>query len=183
MLNKNYIIQSTLDQVLNTVNKYGSIQLHSFFDEKFYSNILIKISKIKLKKFYNPSLFSYKSVDFNDSEIINIFNNFVIDLFGKKLILKSAKLFCFEYCDYFLLNDKINEIKGLKVILELTDKWNNLSNGYNSFVQENQEVLRVNSVRNSVTILKTSKDMKSFFKYINHLALKDKRMFLEFFYV
>ncbi|MBI2148484.1 hypothetical protein HYU23_02295 [Candidatus Woesearchaeota archaeon] len=183
MINKTYFDKSAIEDILFTINKYGSIQLHSFFNEEFYSNILIKISKIKLKKFYNPCLFFYRAIDFSDSEITSMFNNFVRILFGRKLILKSAKLFCFSHKDYSLLNDKINEIDGLKVIVELTDKWNNLSNGYNSFVQRNQEVLRVNSVRNSVTILRTSKNMKSFVKYVNHLALNDKRIFLEFVYV
>ncbi|MBS3152787.1 hypothetical protein J4230_05250 [Candidatus Woesearchaeota archaeon] len=97
--------------------------------------------------------------------------------------LKSSRLFCFCHGNYGLLNDSLKENCNVKVIVEFTKTWNYDANGYSSFVQNGEEILRINPVRNAVTIIKVNKNTKSFVKYINHLAGKNKRYFVELDYI
>ncbi len=104
-------------------------------------------------------------------------------LLSKKLKLVSSKAFCFKHGDYTLLSDKSKSDKGLIVVYELTEFWDDIAGGFHSFISDKEELLRLSPVFNSLTIILNNKSMKSFIKYVNHYSKNNKRIFIEFRYV
>lgn len=175
MINKVYIKEQTIEKIKKVLKKEGCIQLQNFFREKYYKVLYNK--NIKLKKVYIPNLCSYSFSEFKDKKFLKQISNFLSNFY--RLKLKGSKILYFKHEDYTLLNDKTNEEEGITIIIELTNNWNNEYGGYTLFTKNNKEVLRINPIKNSLTIIKTNKEMKSFVKYVNHKAKNNKRIFVE----
>ncbi|HLC58639.1 MAG TPA: hypothetical protein VJI68_02155 [Candidatus Nanoarchaeia archaeon] len=167
MINKIYNNKDTINQIKLVLEKEGNIQLQNFLID------LPKI-KVKLKEVYIPQLHKYR---FNNFKINKEIKEFIEKIINKKLI--SSKVYEFKHTDYTLINDNIKEKEGYKIILDLTKNWNEEANGYTSFIKNNEEVFRINPAYNSLTIIKTNKNMKSFVKYVNNKAKDNKRFFIE----
>ena len=165
MINKTYKNKQVQEKIIEIIIKEGSIQLQDFLTKK------LKIPK--LKKEYIPQLYSYKTNKYKLSKEIK---GFLETITNKKV--KSTKIFQFKHKDYTIINDKLKEKEGYKIILELTEKWNQESGGYTSIIENNKETLRINPIYNSLTIIKTNEKTKSFIKYINNKA-NNKRKFIE----
>ncbi|QQG38961.1 MAG: hypothetical protein HYS32_00660 [Candidatus Woesearchaeota archaeon] len=181
MINKVY--SKNLNKVKQHFEKEGSVQLQNFFDDNYFNELIDKIKKVELNKIFDSLNYSYSSAGFNDKELINGISGFLSKLLGKKVNFNFSKIFCFKHKDYTLLNDEISEEKGFKVILELTENWSDEFGGYISFVKDEEEVFRVDTIDNSFTLIKTNDKMKSFVKYINNKAGNNLRLFLELFFV
>lgn len=180
MINPVYFEEDSINKIKEIFDRDGSIQLQNFFDREYLNKLINKIKNVKLKIEYDPMLHSYNYSEFEDKELINELNKILSKINIKlSLSLSSSRLFCFGHRDYSLLSDKINEEEGIKIIIELTKDWNHEANGYTSFVMDNKELVRINSIGNSVSIIKTDNNIKSFVKYINHYALNKKRYFIE----
>ena len=174
MINKEYTKKTVIAKIKKEFDKEGSIQLQDFMK--------IDISGIKFVRSYGPSLHSYSFSEFNDKEVIEAISNFLVGIINEKISFRSAKIFIFKRGDYTLMNDNMNESNGIKVIFELTHKWNNEANGYTSFIKDNSEILRILPMKESLTIIKTDNKMKSFVKYVNYKAGINRRCFIEFIY-
>lgn len=168
-----------IDEVRKVFDKKTFVQFHGFLDNKDYNKIFSDINKVKSIKKYDPMLFSYNLIIYNNKDLVKEVNNFVYNLLRKNLKLISFKTFCLERGDYVILNDKINEKKGIKLIIELTKNWNEQNCGYISFVKNNSELVKIKTLGNCATIIKTDENMRSFIKYINH-NVKNKKIFMEF---
>ena len=171
MINKIYNNNQTVEKIREILDPGKSIQLQNILELESFKKL--KLEKVKLKKEYKPELHSYCSKEYSNKEL----NEFLIKLLNKDI--KSSELFIFRHRDYTLLNDNLNEKEGFKAILELTENWNNEANGYTSFIKDNKEIFRIIPITNSLTIIKTDKQMKSFIKYINNKAKNNNRHFLE----
>ncbi len=157
-INNIYNNKGVQKQIKNILEKEGSIQLQDFLKE------LPKL-KINFKKEYKPQSHSYKISNYNLSKEIKLF---IENITGKKI--SSSNIFEFKHKDYTLLNDKNSEKKVYKIILELTENWKEEFGGFTSFIKYNKELFRINPIYNSLAIVKTNKEMKSFVKYINNKA-------------
>lgn len=179
MLNQQYKDKEVLIPIQEVLNETGSIQLQGILDSKPYLELLNKMSKFNLKKEYSPESHSYHSSKFTDKDVINLISKFISELFTRKPELKSATLYKFKHRDYTLLQDDISEKKGVTVILELTKEWDLQADGYTTFFEDNAEISRINPIPNSLAIILTNKNMKSFIKYINHYSKTNERIFIE----
>ncbi len=173
MINKIYFNKQTRIKIKEILELESSIQLQEFLENASYKILLENIKKLELEKNYKPELYSNSSIKYNIKDL----NNFLEELMGKRV--RSSRLFCFKHKDYTIINDNINEEEGFTIILELTEKWNKKYGGYTSFVKNNEEIFRLNPKKNSLTIIKTNIEMKSFVKYINNKAKNKKRYFLK----
>jgi len=182
MINKVYAQKISLEQIKKVLDNKNSIQLQCFFEEEYFNKLKDRINKIILKKEFIPQLYSYSSADFKDKDIISTINNLISYLFNKSSKLSSSRIFSFQHRDYTLLSDSIRQDDGVKVIIELTDNWNDEANGYTSFVKDKKEVARINVINNSVSIIRTNNDMRSFVKYVNYKSKDKKRIFIELTY-
>ena len=179
MINKDYLKYDALGSITDVLNKIGSVQLRSFMDEKSFKKIVKEASKIRMKRLYFPLKESYLFAKFNNGGLLKELEAFFSLLVGKRLKVKSSYLISFKHKDYFLLNDIKKESNGFKAIFELTERWDDKSGGYACFLKNGKEFVRIFPIKNSLTIVKTSKDMQSFVKYVNHNAGKRKRIFVE----
>ncbi|MBS3167581.1 hypothetical protein J4216_00450 [Candidatus Woesearchaeota archaeon] len=167
MINNIYKDKKIIEQIKEILKKQGSIQLKEFLKEP------PKINS-KLKEEYVPQSHSYKFTDYEmNKEIIK----FVEIITNKKL--RSSKLFELKHKDYKLLSDKQKEREGYKIIIELTKSWKEEFGGFTSIIENNQENLRIIPEENTLSIIRTNKEQKSFIKYINNKAKNQKRIFIE----
>lgn len=171
MINKEYSKKTVIDKIQKTFDKEGSIQLFDFIE--------LEIPAVNLVKSYIPYKYCFRSAEFSDKNVIEAIKEFLGKLVGKELILQSSIIFNFKIKDYTLMSDEVTEDKGIKAIFEFTNNWKEEFGGYTSFVKNNKEVFRINPVKNSLTIIKTGKTMRSFVKYINHKAENNRRVFIE----
>jgi len=82
-----------------------------------------------------------------------------------------------KHKDYTLLNDGCPEISGFWINFFFNNLWREEYGWYFSFVSENEEILRILPIENSVTIVYIDKNVDGFIKYINVNSGK-KRIYL-----
>jgi len=148
------------------------VQLNEFGED---SQKLVKITR-RLKKEYNPLRYSFESAKVKENEIREILESVNKIKKGK---LVSMKLYQFGQGDYTILNDNQYEEEGMTVIIELTPSWKKESGGFSSWIKEGEEVYRLYPIPDSLTLVKTTKTMKSFVKYVNKNAAQMKRIYIE----
>ena len=165
MINGFYLKKEVQASVLDVLEKEGSVQLFNFLDG-------LEVSS-NLKKEYDPLSHKYSVVDFSEKAFLDFFSS----LFGEGFSLVSSKVFSFSHGDYSLLEDDVFEEEGYCLIFDFCD-FDELFGGYHSFVKDSEEVVRLLPKKYCLSIVKTSKDMQSFVKYVNHFAGEKKRMFL-----
>lgn len=180
MINNTYLNDEALEQIKTVLNKEGVITLYGFLANDYYSKLLTKLKQFKFQNNYDPPRFSYKSFKLEDNKLKPSLSLFIAKILNLNLQIDSDIIFCFEHRDYTLMNDSSSEIDGIKIILELTPNWDESSGGYTSFIKNKEEVFRLYPIKNSLTIIKTKNEFKSFVKYVNHFSGKNKRYFLEF---
>lgn len=173
MINKVYFNKDSLNKIKQIINSEGSIQLYDFLEENAFNKLFSDLKKTKFKKYFIPKLGSYSYSNFNSK----IFSEFLTNLLRVKI--KNCIIYSFKHRDYTLMSDSKFENNGFKVVFEITDNWNQEAGGYHSFIKNSEEVFRLNFIRNSLTIIKTDNKMKSFVKYVNNKAGKNKRYFVE----
>jgi len=179
MINKYYLNTKLKSEIAKVLTNDFSVQLYNFIDEKC-SKLLKK--KLKFKKVYAPNSFSYNISNFDNKGLLVELTNFLESIINKKIKMKSAHVYCFSAGDYILINNDSKEVNGIKVILELNNYWDSNHGGFTSFISNNKEILRINPVCRSLSIILTKKSMSSFIKYINHHSGNNKRYFLEIIY-
>lgn|SRR3989338_554266 len=84
------------------------------------------------------------------------------------------KVLRFNHQDYIVRNDKTSFKKGVYAIYQLQE-WDDSYGGYVVFVDEDGNHIRVQSRKNTLTIIKNP--ISFYVKYVNHLA-RGKREFL-----
>ncbi len=176
MINKMYNESSVREDIKLTLKQQGAITLIDFLDEETIKELREKV--FPWKKQYNPLRYSFKEGDFKVSEITEEVIEFIEELIKKKVKVGSVKVCLFENKDYTLLTDNSFEEEGFTLILELNEYWRKDWGGFTSFIKENEEIQRMYPIPNSLSVIQTSKAMKSFVKYINHHATS-KRIFIE----
>lgn len=177
-LNKTYLEKKAQENIRKLFNQEGSIQLRAFFGHQSYLRLLDTIKRKKFKRFYKSNLYAYHAVSIHEKESADLLAYFFYSLFKKKPTLVSARAYSFQHGDYTLLHDATAETPGILFLIELTPHWESTYGGYHSFIQKNKELLRIYPVGNTLTLIRTQKDTRSFIKYINHTARPHKRSFI-----
>ena len=143
----------------------GNLRLPSFLSSKGLEHF----KHLKFKRVYIPGKSSFsiaKAPAIKEADFI------LKKLTGRKFIFSVLK---FEHGDYTVLYDDLKLSKGVAVVLDLVnfdESWG----GFTSFMKDAEELFRVVSKQNTLTIINQS-GLRSFTKYVNHHA-RHPRIFL-----
>ncbi|MEK6839336.1 MAG: hypothetical protein AABX72_00170 [Nanoarchaeota archaeon] len=179
MITKEYMDPQIVEDLKQVFQKEGSVQLRNFLDKTWYTKMLDRVKRLRYEHVCEPLYHSYHSTIFSDKRFLLPLHTFACTLMGVSFQPREAYAFSFHHKDYTLLHDEMQEEDGTLVIFDLTPWWNQEAGGFISFIQDNQEALRVLSAQNTFTMIRTTPEMKRFIKYVNVLADKNKRYFLE----
>lgn len=146
-----------------------SIQLQEVFKEKKYEDVQEQLEMTTFDDEYAPDTHSYSIAElpeeleeFVTSPEFTAFLTFITEKNGNV----QWEIQAFRTGDYTLLGDE-EEGSYLDCLFCCTDDWKQEYGGFISYVQENQEVLRVVPKRNSLTVVHLQKGIKGFIKYVN----------------
>ena len=162
-------------------NEMPSIQLQDFLGDKF------KLIQKELVNSVFNEVFEIGKCSYTEHLAHNrILNEFVewletcfldyIKFIDKDISKIEIKFLSFGHRNYTLMSDE-KTTPGYLVQLDFTQLWEDSYGGFTSFVKNNEEVLRINPMQNSLTVVKIDEDTKYFTKYVNHKA-GDKRRFI-----
>ncbi len=179
MITKEYLHSDVVADLQQVFRREGSLQLHHFLQKEWYVKLLGRVKRLRYEHVYDPLYHSYYTTLFSDKRFLTPLHNFVCNLLGSSFQLREAYAFSFHHKDYTLLHDELQGEDGILVMLDLTSWWNQEAGGFTSFIQQNQELLRVLPAQNTFTMIRTSPEMKRFVKYVNVMADKQRRYFLE----
>ncbi len=170
MINKKYL--DNIEQIRKVFYANKEIQLSDFLGKKSYEEFKKKINKIKLAKKVQPMCCSYDEAEISLPKDIA---DFIFLILKKKI--EKARLLCFKWKDYTILNDEVIEKPGIDVVFDLTDNWNNNAGGSIVYVDGSGEYTKIPPSGNTLIIVERKKNVQKFVKYVNHLAQK-KRCFI-----
>ena len=161
-----------IDSIKEIFDREGIVQLNEFVEDR---EKLVKIAR-RLKKEYNPLRYSFESAEIKESEVREI-----LEFVNKIKEGKITSMKCYQFChkDYTLMNDNQYEEEGMTVIIELTPSWKKESGGFSSWIKDNEEAYRLYPIPDSLTLVKTTRAMKSFVKYVNKRAGELQRIYLK----
>ena len=92
--------------------------------------------------------------------------------------LNNYEIVKFQHKNYTLLHDNLKEKQQLRLIFDFTEDWNHDSGGFNSYINNSEELLRINPKENSLSIIQLNEKILNFTKYINNKAKNNKTIFL-----
>jgi len=183
-LNAKYLDRFTLGTVRQIFNRNApkSIQLREIFNNKSYHALQKELRTLQWAERTTPDMFSYRAADV-PKELLSFvsspeFRYFVSHVTNSKLKKVYLELCAFGQQNYTLLHDKILQPEGIFFQFEFTKSWNSEWGGYTSFVKGENELLRINPMPNTLTLVAQDQHTRSFVKYVNHLAEKNKRLFV-----
>ncbi len=182
MLNPTYTNPDSIRHMRAVFHQEKIIQLHKFLQPQAYKNFQDHLKKIPYTKIYNPAFSSYHTAPFPSSSFLTTLTPFFQDLAGTSLTLDNARILRFRQKDYTLLHDTLHEKKGITALLDFTSAWNPRFGGYHIYVQEQRELFHITPHPNTLTFLTTTAAMRSYIKYINHLARTRTHLFLHITY-
>ncbi len=187
-INNNYLNPQTIVTIKQSFqnNNPKSIQLNHFLIEYKFKKLQKSILKSKFELNYKPDCCSFyktkktnKSVnDFIKFIQSNEFSSLISFIYNKKTKFKSFEVIRFEHGNYTLLHDEINDPKQLRLIFDFTNYWSDKSGGYNSYIYDSEEILRINPTRNSLSLIDLNGKIKSFVKYVNNKSKNNQAIFL-----
>ncbi len=163
-----------------------SIQLTGFLQKGAYQKLLQKAQAAHGKQKTSHGQYSYAAAEASE-EMEKLFNaqklhSILAAITGQKIKKQKTthELLSFAHCDYTLLHNKLRQSPGIMLFLELTPLWDPSWGGYTSIIgtKSGKELLRINPVPNTLTIMRLEKNMKWFVKYVNHLTGRKKRVFI-----
>ncbi len=134
------------------------------------------------EKKYIPDLFSYSVApipeDMQQFFQSPSFLERLSRITGQAIKKVHLQLLAFAHQDYTLLHDELQQPQGILFFLELTQHWKPSWGGYTSFVHNEEELIRLYPVPNSLTIIHQEKNVHYFVKYVNYYAGNNTRIFL-----
>lgn len=188
-INKEYLKKENFELIKKTFdsNRPNSIQLREILSKKLYNSILPQLKKIKWElKEEKTDYFRYSIGELPEDLLkllrADFFKEFISSLTGIKFNGLKLRFFRFSSGDYTLLHDKLKPKEGVVLILDLTRDWDVKWGGQNIFLNEDNELLRINPLSNSLTLIKRDNQVKDFVKYVNHFAKTDRIFVYGIFY-
>jgi len=128
----------------------------------------------KWKRTFHPLTESYHTAKVPQVIYSKKFANMLSAIIGVKIKIEDAKTFKFFKGDYTLLADSTKHHNTPAFILNINkpmekSAWKEEFGGYTSFLQKNEEAVRVIPQYNKLFII-DARGIRSFTKYINHRA-------------
>ena len=153
--------------------KPNSIQLHKFLDQDQLARLNRAIKKLKFKENYVPDLHYYKQAEKIPKELKQLMRQiagFVQFVSGKKVKCKEITIRSFGKKHYTLLHDAKKEKPGIDFVLDLTPKWDPEAGGSMIYMKNGEDIITIRPAFNTFSLVKRTKDMMRFVKYVNHKA-------------
>lgn len=187
MINKAYFEKELQKEMQDFFTENVFLQLHSFLDKE---SISFKDALNKSKYFerkYSPLLESKSILNLKEEFSIDIlrfveyfkskeFIRFLEDIIDFSLQIKEFSVVCYGHKDFVLLNDiSTQDDDCIEVIFDLSDEWNEAYGGTQTYTTKEEELLHLEPLFNSLTILYKPEDVMKYLKYINSRA-KDKKI-------
>ena len=82
--------------------------------------------------------------------------------------------------DYILRSDHLHEEHSYVLLLELTPTWTPSYGGITTYLPARGTPILITPVANTLSLITTTTQHRSFVQYINHTAKKNKRLYLHF---
>lgn len=184
-INPYYLQQHILLQLPEAFTRDGIIQLISFLREDTSSRLKQQISAAPTIIQSLPDSYVYEETD------LNLFPELVTFLYsptGKRFIEFITSIPCkkatygiksFGHRHYTLLHDEEKGWQGVDLVLDLTAAWHDTWGGYTRYINAQETLFTIFPKANTLTLIRRTKDMHSFVKYVNASAGKHKRIFIE----
>lgn len=163
-------------------NLFPNIKLEKFLSLESYELFSRQSTKAKFKKKYLPDRESFSEAEIPEQLRKFIlspeFKGFISEVLGKKISIKSCSLRSFGWKDYSLLHDNELVEKGTDIILEFTNRWEEIWGGSTTYRSNGGEFRTLSVSDNTLFIIERKKGIRDFVKYVNHHAGKNRRVFV-----
>ena len=187
-INNDYLNPQTIITIKQAFqeNNPKSIQLQNFLKNNKFKILQKAIMNSKYYLEYKPDCYSFYKIK-KSNKIINEFIKFIeskefrllISFINNKITkLNNYEIVKFQHKNYTLLHDNLKEKQQLRLIFDFTEDWNHDSGGFNSHIDNSEELLRINPKENSLSIIQLNEKILNFTKYINNQAKNNKAIFL-----
>lgn len=166
-----------------TKNNPRHIQLRDALRPAIWKKLWAELQHSDWQQHYLPDVFHYKTTPV-PREITTFFSSQtfcdrITQITGKTIKHITLELHSFEHRNYTLLHDEAKQPEALFLFLELTTQWNPSWGGFTSFVKDEEELLRLYPVPNTLTLVHQQKNTQHFTKYVNFYAGKHRRIVLK----
>lgn len=179
MLSALYLQDETYRQVIQQLEQQGSLQLQNFLTPEAHHKVSRQIFQLHYQRSYQPQFHSYGSA-LIDNALIRHLTGWVHALFPATQ-MHPVHAYRFQHRDYVLFHDSRHEERGIVGMFELTPLWCEGWGGWTLALKGKQEPLRLPSLPNTLTLIRTDEQTRLGVKYINHYAGEHRRHFLQFF--
>lgn len=187
-INNDYLNPQTIMTIKQAFheNNPKSIQLQNFLKNNKFKILQKAIMNSKYDLEYKPDCYSFYKIK-KSNKIIKEFIKFIeskefrllISFINNKITkLNNYEIVKFQHKNYTLLHDNLKEKQQLRLIFDFTEDWNHDSGGFNSYINNSEELLRINPKENSLSIIQLNEKILNFTKYINNKAKNNKTIFL-----
>jgi len=187
-INNDYLNPQTIMTIKQAFheNNPKSIQLQNFLKNNKFKILQKAIMNSKYYLEYKPDCYSFYKIK-KSNKIIKEFIKFIeskefrllISFINNKITkLNNYEIVKFQHKNYTLLHDNLKEKQQLRLIFDFTEDWNHDSGGFNSYINNSEELLRINPKENSLSIIQLNEKILNFTKYINNQAKNNKAIFL-----
>ncbi len=183
IIHPQYLLKRVLDSAAERFAAGKSIQLQQF--------LLPKIAKVRigaLREHYVPDQYRRhepRSVPAGIKKIQNWLKSkeaaALISFIVKRPVRFKESCVCvYQHSDYTVRHDQNRELPGYDILLDLTPRWTDRACGHHSYVDsKGNEIVRIPSLFNSLSIVHRPNKVQAFVKYVNHHAGREKRIVLE----
>lgn len=175
-INQLYINNS--EQIVKSFSEdFPGAILFDFLEESYFKQLLKKVKTLTFRKEKNILTNSYRMAVtslLNTPEV----RNFIFAVTKKRIQKVAAEVLYFGWKDYTILNDAVHEKQKYDLILDLDDFWDENAGGIVFYSDGMGNFVKIPPRRNTLTIVKRTKNLRQFVKYVNHHAGRKKRQLL-----
>ncbi|MDP3733706.1 MAG: hypothetical protein Q8R37_00610 [Nanoarchaeota archaeon] len=151
--------------------------LFDFFDESYFRRWQRTLHSVNYTKEKKHLTHSYAKAVTTLPDTLEL-RKFIVAITRKKMKRLSAEIIQFGWKDYTILNDTVNEKHHYDFIIDLDDFWDERSGGTIFYSDGTGNYVHIPARRNTITIVKRTKNLRQFVKYVNHRAGRKKRHLL-----
>ena len=164
----------------------GFIQLNNFLEDKNLDKIKGLILNSKFNKIYDPLVESSSEVDMKsitNPELIEFieyfkskeFIEYIEEIVDSDMNFIDAKIKIYEHRDFIILNDERKNIDCLDIIFDISEGFEENMGGIYTYTTREEELLYLEPMYNTISIVDKPSDIMTYLKYINNKA-KDKKI-------
>lgn len=176
-VNSLYLHNSVKEQIKSSFSKSKVALLGDFLNNSYLEELRKEVGRYKFHEVFAPHQFSYSLADMNENIFLsNDFIELIRYLTGAKKTKGSIVVRMFGKGNFTLLHDNLEKNERLVFFYTLSTKdWKSEWGGQRIFTfGDEREPLIFEPKDNSLAIIKASKGMMEFTKYVKHWAGDNK---------